>query len=130
MEQRRIFKLRRFDRFARREGISDAALKDAVQRAERGQIDADLGGGVIKQRIARQGQGRSGGYRTIILFRRREHVFFLHGFAKSDQENIGALELDRLKLSAKGYLMLSPVRLADLVENGDLVEVKGNGQEV
>ena len=130
MEHRRIFKLRRFDRFARREGIPDVTLREAVERAERGQVDADLGGGVIKQRIARPGQGKSGGYRTIILFRRGEHAFFLHGFAKSNRANIGELELDQLKLSAKGYSMLSPYRLAALLEEGDLVEVKGNGEEV
>ena len=53
----RIFKSRWFQRFARKERISDAALRNAVARAERGQIDADLGGDVIKQRIARPGEG-------------------------------------------------------------------------
>ena len=55
----RIFKSRWFKRFARREGIADAALREAAARAEKGQIDADLGSGVIKQRIARKGQGRN-----------------------------------------------------------------------
>ena len=66
----RIFKSRWFQRFAKKEGITDAALREAADRADKGQIDADLGGEVIKQRIARPGQGRSKGYRTIILFRR------------------------------------------------------------
>ena len=63
----RIFKSRWFQRFAKKEGIADAALQEAADRADKGQIDADLGGEVIKQRIARRGQGRSSGYRTIIL---------------------------------------------------------------
>jgi hypothetical protein len=63
----RIFKNARFERFARRQKIQHAALRDAVHRAERGLVDADLGGGVIKQRVARPGEGRSGGYRTLIL---------------------------------------------------------------
>ena len=62
----RVFKTRAFARYARREQIDDAALVGAVRRAERGQIDADLGGGVIKQRVARPGAGRSGGFRTVI----------------------------------------------------------------
>ena len=62
---------------------SDAVLRDAVVRAEKGQIDADLGGDVIKQRIARPGQGKSKGYRTIIFFRRGARAFFVYGFAKS-----------------------------------------------
>jgi hypothetical protein len=57
----RIFKTRWLARFARREGISDASMAEAIARAERGLIDADLGGGLIKQRVARTGQGRSGG---------------------------------------------------------------------
>ena len=71
----RIFKNGWFSRFARRENIKDAVLVDAVARAERGVIDADLGGGVIKQRIARPGQGKSGGYRSIILFRKGTQAF-------------------------------------------------------
>ena len=88
----RTFKTRPFARFAHREGIADEALCDAVERAGRGLVDADLGGGVIKQRIARRGRGRSGGFRTIVVFRRGERAFFVHGFAKSD----------RVEPSAKG----------------------------
>ena len=79
--------------FTRREGISDDALRDAVARAERGLIDADLGGGVIKQRVPRPGQGRSGGFRTLIAFKAAERSVFLFGFAKNDQDNIDAREL-------------------------------------
>ena len=57
----RIFKNTWFERFARKRKIEDSVLVDVIQRIERGQIDADLGGGVLKQRIARAGQGRSGG---------------------------------------------------------------------
>ena len=73
-------------RFARREAISDRALCDAIARAERGLIDADLGGNVIKQRIPRPHQGRSGGFRSIILFRAAERAVFVYGFVKNDQE--------------------------------------------
>ena len=66
----------------RKEGMTDAVLREAVARAEKGRVDADLGGEVIKQRIARPGQGRSKGYRTIILFRRGVKAFFVYGFAK------------------------------------------------
>src|SRR5882672_8396591 len=88
----RIFKSRWFQRFARKEGIADAVLREAVVRAEKGQIDADLGGEVIKQRIARPGQGRSKGYRTIILFRRGAKAFFVYGFSKSKRANINGVE--------------------------------------
>ena len=84
----RIFKSRWFQRFARKEAIGDAALRETIARAERGQVDADLGGGVIKQRIARAGEGKSKGYRTIIFFRRGSNAFFMYGFAKSQRANI------------------------------------------
>jgi hypothetical protein len=120
----RIFKSRWFHRFARKEGIADAALCEAVARAEKGQIDADLGGGVIKQRIARPGQGRSKGYRTIILFRRGTKAFFVYGFSKSQRANINNDEETRFKEAAKHVLALTEKQLAELLKRGDFVEVK------
>ena len=76
------FKTKAFSRFAGRERIDDAALCEAVDRARSGSVDADLGG-VIKLRIARKGGGRSGGFRTIVLFRRGDLAFFVYGFARS-----------------------------------------------
>ena len=96
----RIFKNKSFARFARKARIADAALCEAVGNAERGLIDADLGGGVIKQRIARSGGGKSGGFRTIILFRAGARAFFVHGFAKNDQDNIRDDELAAFKMLA------------------------------
>jgi hypothetical protein len=89
----RIFKTRWFIRFARSERISDRRLSDAVERAKRGLIDADLGGGVIKQRLGRPGQGRSGGYRVLIAYRAGHRAVFLYGFAKRERENIEPDEL-------------------------------------
>ena len=72
-----VFKTRWFARFARHELITDASLRQAIARAERGLIDADLGGGLIKQRVARKGQGRSGGYRVIVGYRAHgRHISF------------------------------------------------------
>jgi len=69
------------------------------ERAERGLIDAELGGHLIKQRVARLGGGRSGGYRTVIAYRAAQRSVFLYGFAKSERDNIGNRELDDLKNS-------------------------------
>lgn len=84
----RIFKNAWFERFTRKQRIADAALVDAVRRAERGQIDADLGGGVIKQRVARAGQGKSGGYRTIILFRLEQRAFFVSALQRVNRPTL------------------------------------------
>jgi hypothetical protein len=120
----RIFKSRWFQRFARKEGIADAALREAVARAEKGQIDADLGGEVIKQRIARPGQGRSRGCRTIILFRRGVKALFVYGFSKSQRANINDDEEQQFKEAAKIVLSLTENALAARLKEGDFVEAK------
>jgi len=119
-----LFKSRWFQRFARKEGITDIGLREAVARAEKGQIDADLGGEVIKQRIARPGQGKSKGYRTIILFRRGHRAFFVYGFSKSQRANINDDEEAQFKEAAKHVLALTEKQLAELLNRGDFIEVK------
>ncbi len=123
----RTFKTKVFARFADREGMDDAALRDAVRRAGEGLIDADLGGGVIKQRIARKGQGRSGGFRSIVLFRRGELAFFVYGFAKSDRQNLRRDELGAFRLLADEMLKLDEVDLQAALANGTIIEVTEDG---
>ncbi|WP_239018843.1 type II toxin-antitoxin system RelE/ParE family toxin [Sphingobium terrigena] len=126
----RIFKNGWFERFARKERITDASLREAVERAESGLVDADLGGGVIKQRVARTGQGKSGGYRTLILFRQGDKAIFAFGFAKSAQANISKADLALLRNAASEVLEWSAGELDRLVALGTLVEIDdGNGDE-
>ena len=122
-ETLRVFKNAWFRRFARRERITDKSLREAVARVEKGTIDADLGGNVIKQRIPKSGQGKSGGYRTIIVFRKGDKAFFVYGFAKSERENIDQGETDAFKKAAKELLALSDEQIRKLIENGGLTEV-------
>ena len=126
----RVFKSKAFARFADRNEISDEDLCDAVQRASRGLIDADLGGGVIKQRIARKGAGKSGGFRSMILFKEKDRAVFVHGFAKKDLGNISPKELKALKKLAKIVLGYSDAQIATVVASGTLVEVKCDGKAV
>lgn len=120
----RIFKNAWFGRFARREKIKDAVLKDAIARAERGIIDAELGGGVTKQRIARPGQGRSGGYRSITIFQKGERAIFVYGFAKSDRENLELDELVGFKKLAKLWSTLSDQKIDAMIKNQELTEIE------
>jgi hypothetical protein len=124
----RIFKTKWFARFARHEQIMDAGLREAIERAERGLNDADLGGGLIKQRVARQGKGRSGGYRVIVAYRAKGRAIFLYGFAKNERENIGADELIYLRGLAGNWLGASTVKMQMELENGNLQEIE-NGEE-
>lgn len=119
----RIFKFKQFHKFAEKQQISDDDLREAITRAEQGLIDADLGGGVIKQRIARRGQGRSGGYRSIILFRHGDKAFFAHGFAKSDRENISVQELIFFKSLSSDTFSLNNEQLQSLLDSQELMEI-------
>ena len=120
----RVFKNRWFARFAKKEGISDTKLCEVVKDAEVGKIDADYGGGVIKQRIARPNQGKSGGYRSIILYHRGDKAFFVYGFAKSERENIDDADEQGFKELARVTFAFSDDQLAKLVKTGAFTEVK------
>lgn len=110
-------------RFARREGIATFTLRDAIERAEKGLIDADFGGGLIKQRVARAGKGRSGGYRTIVAFRAGNRAVFLYGFAKSDLENIPSEALAKLREIGANWLNANNETLRGAIKDGSLKEV-------
>jgi len=120
----RIFKTKWFVRFARREQIEDRSLSEAIERAEHGIVDADLGGGVIKQRVARTGQGRSGGYRFLIAYRSGDRAVFLYGFAKNERENIEDDELTTLREIAAGWLEADDKHLENAIRNGILQGVR------
>lgn len=119
----RIFKNKRFSKFAKKESITDVQLLEVIREVEAGLIDADLGGGVIKQRIARPNEGKSGGYRSIILYRNGERAFFVFGFAKNVQANIDASDKRELKALAKIMLPASETVLAAMLKNRDLEEI-------
>ena len=124
----RVYKTKWVGRFTRREGVRDRDLAEAVRRAGLALIDADLGGGIIKQRVARAGQGRSGGYRMLLAYRKRHRAVFLYGFAKSERENIGDDELQTLREIGAVWLAADARRIAEAIEENALQEVP-NGEE-
>lgn len=119
----RVFKNKWFMRFAKKFGIQDKTLCDVIERIEGGLIDADLGGCIIKQRISREGQGRSGGYRTLIAYRSQKRSFFIYGFAKNQRDNIKDEELETFKELGKVWLEASEQRIKKSLEEGLLKEV-------
>jgi hypothetical protein len=124
----RVFKTKPFARFQRRERINDTSLCAAVAAAEAGLIDADLGGGLIKQRVAREGGGKRGGYRTAIAYRVGARAFFLAGFAKSAQGNIDHDELESLKSQGTTYLHMSDDLIETSIADDVLWEVNCGGK--
>jgi hypothetical protein len=126
----RVFVTKRFARFARKERIGDATLCDAVSRAEQGLVDADLGGGLFKQRVARPGQGKSGGYRVILAFRAVERTVFMYGFAKNEVDNIDDDDLAKLKKAAGQALKWDDEKVATMLADGAWIEVHCDAEEV
>ena len=118
-----------FARFARKAGLASESICAAAVEFAAEEHDADLGGGVFKQRVARPGGGRSGGFRTIILFKVGGHSFFAHGFAKNEKANVSVKELKALKQLAAVYLGLSRDEIAAAVAAGELIEVSNDGED-
>ncbi len=125
----RVFLTRGVERFARRQRIADASLGEAIERAGRGIIDADLGGGLIKQRVARPGQGRSGGFRMIVAYRAAGRAVFLYAFAKSDRDNIDDDELEALRTIGANWLAASAELVGQAIEDGELKEIEHDDDE-
>jgi hypothetical protein len=119
----RVFKNTWFNRFASKEGITDNELLEIVDQLEGDQADANLGGDVYKVRVARQGEGKSGGHRVIVYFRNEFRTFFVYGFSKSDKDNISRKDLKRFKEDAKSRFSYTDEQIRELLQNGTLIEI-------
>lgn len=124
-----VYQTKEFARFARKNGLSARALLHAAADVAKGQFDADLGGGVFKQRVARPGSGKSGGFRTILLFRAGRHSFFAYGFAKNERANISAKELKALKKLADEMLGYSAAQVSAACEASELIELVDDNED-
>ena len=126
----RVFKTKWFSRFARQEDIDDVKLVEAVQNLENGLVDADYGGGLIKQRIARGGEGKSGGYRSIIAFKSGTRSIFVFAFAKSQKENLTKIEVTEYKKAAAIYLKLTEEQIRLAIDKNEFIEVKYDAEKI
>jgi len=124
----RIFKTKWVHRWARKEGVSDANLRTAVEEIRHGLVDADLGGHVFKKRVALPGRGKSGSVRTLLAFKRDHHVFFVYGFAKSVRANISDAELKALRRLAEELLSYGDARIKKALEAKELIEVEASDE--
>jgi hypothetical protein len=121
------FKTKAFAKWARGEGLGDAALAMAVAEMERGLIDAQLGGQVVKKRVAFPGRGKRGSARTVVAFKQGDKAFFIYGFAKNERGNVNEKELQALKLLAKELLGYTATSLDKALRAGELIEVDDDG---
>jgi len=118
-----IYKTKVFDRWANEQGLTDQSLCQAVKEMSSGLIDADLGGGLYKKRVARTGQGKSGGFRTLVATNRGDRWIFVFGFAKNERDNINKKEQESLKVLANQLLALPKQDLLRMQSKFKLIEV-------
>ena len=124
-----VYKTRWFDRWARKEGVATSSLCAAVHEMALGLVDADLGGGLVKKRIGRPGQGKSGGYRTLVATNRGDQWVFVFGFPKNERSNIDKDESEALKKLAAHLLSLTTQALDRAQSAGELIEVDCNEKD-
>lgn len=126
-----VYQTKEFARFVRKTKLNADRLLEAAEDVAGGNHDADLGGGVFKQRVAREGSGKSGGFRTILFCKAGRHVFFVHGFAKNEKANVSTKELRALKRLAEEMLGFTAAQIRTATEAGELIEVvdKNDGEE-
>lgn len=119
-----ILKTRNFARWARKAGLSDSLLKMAVLEIQRGLLEVDLGGGIVKKRVALPGRGKRGSTRILLATNRNDRWFFVFGFEKNERVDISENELESLKKLAKDLLGLTLAQITVASEEGSLVEVE------
>jgi hypothetical protein len=126
----RVFKTKWFVRFARKENISDDKLREVIREAESGLNEGELGSGLIKKRIARPGEGKRGGHRTIIVYRTGDRAIFVYGFTKNAIENIDDSELKAYQELARIFLSFDNKAIIKALSVGELKEVEYHGQKM
>jgi hypothetical protein len=119
----RTFKTRHFHRWMRKTDLTDLALCNAIAEMSAGLIDADLGGGIVKKRVAMGGRGKSSGARTLVATNRGSRWFFVFGFEKNERANIANDELEALQILAKDLLARISEQLDQAVIDGALLEI-------
>jgi len=118
-----VFVLKAFGRWAKKEEITDATLLETIDGADKGIVDANLGEGVVKLRIAREGQGKSRGFRSIVALKNDDRAFYLDGWAKSDFGNINENHLKLMKQLAHIYFSFDDDALQKVIDGGALREI-------
>lgn len=120
---RRVFKTRQFAKWMRKTDLTDGALCLAVREMVSGLVDADLGGDVLKKRVALPGRGKRGGARTLVATRKANRWFFVFGFEKSETANVTSTELEALQLLAKQLLDLTGSQIEVAVQDESIQEI-------
>ena len=118
-----IHETRWFHRWARKQGLPTSDLCRAIREMMAGLHDADLGAGLFKKRVARDGQGKSSGFRTLVATNKGSRWIFVYGFAKNERANIDRDEEEALKKLAVHLLALTAQAMDAAEHAGELIKV-------
>lgn len=120
----RIFKTKSFNKWANKSRLTDSNLLQAVEEIKKGLLEANLGGNLYKKRVATSTKGKSGGFRTLLAYKKGKVVFFVYGFGKGQKGNISNKEEEDLKNAAEVYLGFDDETIQSAINIGSLIEVK------
>ena len=118
-----VLKSKWFNKWSKKYKIADDSLMSAIDNFDRSSV-VDLGSGLYKIRIPRLKQGKSGGFRTLVIFSKDDLALFMLGFAKNEKGNINAADLNDLRKPAKSILSFSKEHVEKLVDNGTFIKVE------
>lgn len=121
-----VFATKALRRFTVKAGLMSDSLLGAAAEVMAGRAHADLGSGIYKHRVGRSGGGKSGGFRTSVVFKRGTHLFFVHGFAKNQKGSITAREHKALQKLSAVLLALDTIGIERSVAAGEMIEVRTN----
>ena len=117
-----------FSKWVKKSKISNKSLLSAIENFETGNI-VDLGGGLYKIRVSRPNQGKSGGYRTLVIYKKEDLALFVYGFAKNEKDNISATELSFFKKQAKHILNFNKDQINQAMACGEFIKLENENEK-
>jgi hypothetical protein len=118
------FKTKWFNKWAKKSSLSDKSLLKTIENVSKNLGVIDLGSGLLKIRTPKVGQGKSGGFRTILVYREKDIAIFIYGFSKTEKDNLDKDELKYFKKLAKDLLKIDNKKIVELEEQGSFIKIK------
>ena len=120
----KILATKQLSKWSKKNDVSIEDLFSAAEEVVNGDFEANLGGHIIKKRVAINSGGKSGGARMILFFRARERLIYIHGFKKNEKANITDTELKAFKGLAKIFEVMTEDQINQSIKSGYFIEVK------
>ena len=118
-----IYKNKIFSQWAKSENVTDSMLINTIDEIEKGLYEANLGSALYKKRVAMNGKGKRGGYRTLVAFKEGQRAFFVYGFSKNKQDNINENEKRVYRNLAKDFLSMNECDIQKMLNAKKLYKV-------